>query len=57
MEVLLIGSKHMLKEIPGAVLKVRNGALVPTYTARNIGALSDSNLSMNGHIAQMCKGA
>ena len=38
-EVLLIGFKYMLKTIPDVVLKVRNDTIVPTDTARNIGAI------------------
>jgi hypothetical protein len=56
-EVLLIGSKHLLKSIPDTELKIGNDTIAPTHSARNIGATFDNTLSMNDHIAHMCKGA
>jgi hypothetical protein len=56
-EVLLIGSKHILKKVPGSELHIGNDNIVPTNTARNIGATFDDTLSMTDHISHMCRGA
>ena len=53
MEVLLIGSKYMLKMIPNVVLSVGNYTIAPTDSTWNIDAVFVSSLAMNVHIAQM----
>lgn len=56
-EVLLIGSPHLLKKLPKSELHIGDDVITPSSNARNIGAMFDDTLSMNDHIAYMCKGA
>ena len=56
-EVLLIGSKHSLKKLPKVAVQIGNDMIIPSNTARNIGAMFDSTLSMKYHVASICKGA
>ena len=56
-EMLLIGSKHMLKKVPDLNLHIGTENIIPSQSARNIGAIFDDTMSMHGHISQICKGA
>jgi len=56
-EMLLIGSKNMLKKVPDLNLHIGTEIITPSRSARNIGAVFDDTMSMDGHISQICKGA
>jgi DNA-directed RNA polymerase subunit F len=56
-EVIFFGSKHNLKAEPQIPLKVGNELITPTASARNIGVLMDQSMSMQVHIANICKSA
>ena len=57
MEMLLIGSKHMLKKIPDLILHIGPENIIPSQSVRNIGTVFDDTMSMHGHISHICKGA
>jgi exonuclease III len=56
-ELLVIGTPAMLKKLPPIQLLVGDDTISPSQSARNIGALFDSSMSMSCHITQICKGA
>ena len=53
----MIGKKSALEKLPDFSLKVGDDAISPTDSARNIGAILDSNCSMSEHIATIARGA
>ena len=56
-EVLLIGTKSKLKQLPNLALHIGDDSIAPSEVVRNIGAMFDSTLSMKHHVATICKGA
>lgn len=56
-EVMLLGSKHMLKQMPTITVTVGNDNITPTDVARNIGVIFDSNMSMEKQVNNICKSA
>ena len=56
-EVLVIGKKSSLKDIPQFSLKIGSDNISPTTSARNIGAIFDNTCSMSEHIAAISRGA
>ena len=56
-EVLILGSKHMLNNMPGLSLHIGDDVIQPSEAVRNIGAMFDETLSMKQHISMICKGA
>ena len=56
-ELLVIGKKHLLKDLPDISLKIGNDKIAPSSIARNIGAVFDNTLSMSDHISAISRGA
>ena len=56
-ELLIIGKKSTLKDIPDFSVKIGNDSISPSSSARNIGAVFDSNLSMSEHVSAIARGA
>lgn len=56
-EILVIGKKASLKDIPEFSLKIGNDSILPNSSARNIGAVFDKSLTMCDQISAISKGA
>ena len=56
-EALLIGSPQQLKKVDLQSMSVGNVQVHPSTSARNLGVIFDSNLSMKSHIQSVCKSA
>ena len=56
-EFLVLSSKHTAREIRLPNLDVCGHSVAPSDTVRNIGVIIDSNLSMDAHVATLCKNA
>ena len=55
-EYLVIGSRHMLRQVPQSLLSITVGdkTIAATPAARNIGVMVDSALSMEQQVASVC---
>ena len=56
-EVLIIGSKKQLEKVSTQHILIGDTKVVPSDSARNIGAVIDSNMSFVKHIDSICKSA
>ena len=56
-EMLLIGSKQMLKNVPPQLLHVGSTQCESSGSVKNIGVIFDEKLSMREHILATCKSA
>ena len=56
-EVIVIGSKAQLKGLSLGQIKIGTDSVTPTASARNIGVVFDSSLSMDQHVTNICKSA
>ncbi|KAK6186737.1 hypothetical protein SNE40_006015 [Patella caerulea] len=53
-EFLIIGTKQQLKKIDSTTLTFQQENVTSTLTAKNIGAILDSNMSFSAHIKSVC---
>ena len=56
-EFLILGTCDQLKKLSPTVLHIGDSEIKPTVSARNIGAIFDSNMKMEKHIDTICKSA
>ena len=56
-EILLLGSKHSLSNVPSISVKVGELEITSQSFVKNLGAYFDSTLSMENFVAQKCKTA
>ena len=56
-EVLLISSKQMARKVVVPSLQIGNEIICPTPSAKCIGVIIDSHVSMETHISSVCKAA
>ena len=54
-EFLMIGTKQQLEKVNITEIKVGDSLIKPVSSARNLGVIFDSNMSMAQHINQVCK--
>jgi hypothetical protein len=56
-EYLVIGTKHLLQQLPEQIHSINIGSsqIESTSSARNIGVLMDTNLRMEEHIRNVCR--
>ena len=56
-EYLVIGSRHMLRQVPQSLLSIQVGdkIIAATPAARNIGVMVDSALSMEQQVTNVCR--
>lgn len=54
-EVILLGSRHHLKQNPSIDITVGNSNITSVHCVRNLGAYFDSIMSMNQFISNKCK--
>ncbi len=56
-EYIVIGSRHMLRQVPESLLSIRvgNKTINATSSARNIGVMVDSALSMEQQVTNVCR--
>jgi hypothetical protein len=56
-EVLTIGSKHVLSNLPPTTVHIGTEAINPTCGARNIGVHFNKHLDMTDHVNNICRAA
>jgi len=56
-EFLILGAPKQLKKVPKPTLQIGECKIEASESARNIGAIFDSNLSMEKHVNSVCKAA
>jgi hypothetical protein len=56
-EFVIIGTKHQLAKVPPQTIAIGDHTITQSQSAKNIGAIFDSNLSFEKHIATLCKSA
>ena len=56
-EFMVIGSKQQLERVSIPGIQVGDETIAPVTSVRNLGAIFDSNLKMDMHIAKACKSA
>ena len=56
-EFLILRSKHNLKKLKTPLLHIGTSEIEPTDSARNIGAIFDTTMSMEKHVDSICKSA
>jgi hypothetical protein len=56
-ELILLGSKHQLKQIPHPVIRIGNSAITCVDSVRNIGVQFDQKITMAEHVIKTCKSA
>ena len=56
-EFLIIGNNQKLRKIPTPMLHIGGSEIKPVDSARNIGAIFDSTMSMEKHVDSICKSA
>jgi hypothetical protein len=54
-EFLIIGSQHQLRQLSSDSIKIGNTTIKASQSARNIGAIFDSGMSMKEHINTICR--
>jgi hypothetical protein len=54
-EFLIIGTKQQLSKVQIEEIKVGQSCIKPVNSARNLGVIFDSNMSMVPHVNQVCK--
>jgi hypothetical protein len=56
-EYLVIGSRHMLRQVPESLLSIQVGdkTIAAVSSARNIGVMVDSTLSMEQQVTNVCR--
>ena len=56
-EFLILGTCEQLKKLSQTTLHIGESEIKPTDSARNIGAIFDSNMNMEKHVDTICKSA
>ena len=56
-EFLVLGDPHQLKKLPSLNIHIGDSQIESTDSARNIGAIFDSNMNMKKHVHTLCKSA
>jgi len=56
-EVLVVTSKVHAEMNQDITLRIGDTAIIPTEAARNLGIIFDNRLSLESHVAQLCKSA
>ena len=54
---LIISSKHQARKVQDNPLHIGSHSIMPSRTAKSLGAVIDSHLSMDSHISSICKTA
>lgn len=56
-EFLVLSSKHIARQFPPPAIDISGHSVTPSGSARNIGVIMDSRLSMEAHVANICRSA
>ena len=56
-ELMILGSKHMLKHVPTTSLQLGGEHISATSVVHNIGAFFDCKMRMSTQVRNTCKGA
>lgn len=54
-EFMIIGNRQQLSKVQIDSIKVGNDNIVPVSSVRNLGVMFDKNMSMNTHVAKLCR--
>jgi hypothetical protein len=56
-ELLFFGSRNSLSKLNIPTIQINDCSIIPTTSARNLGAQFDNHMNMNNHVNSVCKSA